>query len=208
MAPGSKSSKRARRADSDRSRSPRPDSPSAAAIQQMLQDYKESVIRMVLTESPRAEAAENALPCPFQRRNPYRYAHVKDPACNGRGFKDIADLRDHIKRAHSSKYGCHYCKDRFQGRDNQIDDTARSHRERCKRFAKREVDEVSRSKPEVMSPEDDARYFRLDFRRKSYKGSSQDKQHEQYWEICKTIWPEYENRAAFETLDLRMSSSL
>jgi hypothetical protein len=57
-----------------------------------------------------------------------------------------------------------------------------------------------------MSPEDDARYFRLDFRRKSYRGSSEeDKQHEQYWEICKAIWPEYESRAAFENLDLRTS---
>jgi hypothetical protein len=57
-----------------------------------------------------------------------------------------------------------------------------------------------------MSPEDDARYFRLDFRRKSYKGSSEeDKQHEQYWEICKAIWPEYESRTAFENLDLRTS---
>lgn len=54
-----------------------------------------------------------------------------------------------------------------------------------------------------MSPEDDARYFRLDFRKKSNKSSSADRQCEQYWEICKAIWPEYESRAAFEQLDLR-----
>jgi hypothetical protein len=59
----------------------------------MFQDYKESVIRMVLADLPRLEGSANLLPCPFQRRNPHRYVNVRDPACNGRGFKDIADLR-------------------------------------------------------------------------------------------------------------------
>lgn len=66
---------------------------SIASIQEMFRVYKETVMEMVLSEQPRSEANENALPCPFQRRNPQRYAYVKDPACNGRGFKDIADLR-------------------------------------------------------------------------------------------------------------------
>jgi hypothetical protein len=65
------------------------------------------------------------------------------------------------------------------------------------------VAEVSLSKPEVMSPDDDKRYFRLDFRKKPHKDSSSDRQYEQYWEICKAIWPEYESRHAFEQLDLR-----
>lgn len=63
------------------------------ALQQMFQDYKNNVIRLVRDELSQCETPENALPCPFQRRNPHRYAYVKDPACNGRGFKDIADLR-------------------------------------------------------------------------------------------------------------------
>lgn len=65
--------------------------------------------------------------------------------------------------------------------------------------------EVSLSKPEVMSPEQDKLYFRLDFRRaKGY--SPEDKQYAQYWDICKAIWPEYENPEAFEQLDLRESN--
>lgn len=60
----------------------------------MFANYKKNVISMVLDElKSEASGAENALPCPFQRRNPMRYRQVKDPACNGRGFKDIADLR-------------------------------------------------------------------------------------------------------------------
>jgi hypothetical protein len=56
--------------------------------------YKNNVIDMVLNDiQAQTQDTENPLPCPFQRRNPKRYRHVKDPACNGRGFKDIADLR-------------------------------------------------------------------------------------------------------------------
>jgi hypothetical protein len=54
-----------------------------------------------------------------------------------------------------------------------------------------------------MSAEQDARYFRLDFRRKTPKVSVADKQPDQYWEICKAIWPEYENKHHFEQLDMR-----
>lgn len=169
----------------------------------MFANYKENVISMVLAElQSEASGAENALPCPFQRRNPLRYRHVKDPACNGRGFKDIADLRDHIKRAHSSKYGCHYCKDRFQGRDNAVEDAAKSHKKKCKWYASNRVADVSLHKPEVMSPEQDKLYFQLDFRRsKGY--SPEDKQYAQYWDICKAIWPEYASQEAFEQLDFR-----
>lgn len=64
--------------------------------------------------------------------------------------------------------------------------------------------EVSQNKPEVMSPDQDKRYFQLDFRRaKGY--SPEDKQCAQYWDICKAIWPEYASPEAFEQLDLRKS---
>lgn len=53
-----------------------------------------------------------------------------------------------------------------------------------------------------MNPDQDKRYFKLDFRRlKGY--SPDDKQYEQLWEICKAIWPEYEQPEVFERLDLR-----
>lgn len=110
--------------------------------------------------------------------------------------------RDHIKRAHSSKYGCHYCKERFQGRDNAVEDAAKSHRKKCKWYLNKRESEVSQYKPEVMSPDQDKRYFQLDFRRsKAY--SPEDKQNAQYWDICKAIWPEYASQEAFEKLDLR-----
>jgi len=113
--------------------------------------------------------------------------------------------RDHIKRAHSSKYGCHFCKERFQKRDNGVEDAAKEHKKKCKFFASGRVAEVSLHKPEVMTPEQDKLYFQLDFRRsKGY--SSEDKQYSQYWDICKAIWPEYETREAFEQLDLRKSN--
>jgi hypothetical protein len=61
----------------------------------MISTYKENVLNMVLAELQTEAAGERSgLPCPFQRRNPKRYRHVKDSACkNERGFKDIADLR-------------------------------------------------------------------------------------------------------------------
>jgi len=60
----------------------------------MIVNYKESVLNMVLAElQSEAASDKTSLPCPFQRRNPRRYRHVKDPACKGSGFKDIADLR-------------------------------------------------------------------------------------------------------------------
>jgi hypothetical protein len=112
--------------------------------------------------------------------------------------------RDHIKRAHSNKYGCHYCKDRFQARDNTVEDAAKAHRKKCKWYGTGRVANVSENKPEVMSPEQDKLYFQLDFRRaKGY--STQDKQYAQYWDICKAIWPEYESQEAFEQLDIRES---
>ncbi|KAB5539336.1 hypothetical protein GE09DRAFT_1138467 [Coniochaeta sp. 2T2.1] len=212
----SSSNKRARRSGSDRGRaSPPQDSASShgsvssrdstLALQQMFANYKDNVINMVLSELQGQACTEHALPCPFQRRNPTRYRSVKDPSCNGRGFKDIADLRDHIKRAHSSRYGCHYCKDRFQVRDNAIEDMAKTHKKKCKYYANNRVVEVSHHKPEVMTPEQDKSYFQLDFRRsKGY--SAEDKQYAQYWDICKAIWPEYQSQEAFESLDLRNKS--
>lgn len=64
---------------------------STAAVQHLIEMYKDQVLSMVLATV--SEDKKHALPCPFQRRSPMRYSHVKDPACNGRGFKDIADLR-------------------------------------------------------------------------------------------------------------------
>jgi hypothetical protein len=56
----------------------------------MLVNYKAEIMNMVLAEHG---TRDTCLPCPFQRRNPKRYRHVKDHACKGNGFKDIADLR-------------------------------------------------------------------------------------------------------------------
>jgi hypothetical protein len=152
-----------------------------------------------------APASETLLPCPFQRRNPRRYRLVKDPACSGHGFKDIADLMDHIKRAHSSKWGCHYCNDRFQGRDNTVEDVGKLHRKECKWYANGRVSEVSQYKPEVMSPEQDKLYFQIDFRHmKGYL--AEDKQRAQYWYICMAIWPEYESLEAFNQFYPRKST--
>jgi len=84
---------------------------------------------------------------------------------------------------------------------------AKTHRKKCKWHANRQVAEVSPHKPEVMTPEQDKSYFQLDFRRlKGY--STDDKQYEQLWEICKAIWPEYESRTAFERLDLRNNADV
>lgn len=96
----SASSKRVRRSGSDRGRaSPPQDSVYSAGSEEaslaLLASFKDNVINMVLADlqSEAASGGGNGLPCPFQRRNPRRYRLVKDPACNGRGFKDIADLR-------------------------------------------------------------------------------------------------------------------
>lgn len=99
----SANSKRVRRSGSDRGRTPSSQdavssSGSVSSLEgsslALLTSYKNSVIDIVLAElQSEAATGGNGLPCPFQRRNPRRYRHVKDPACNGRGFKDIADLR-------------------------------------------------------------------------------------------------------------------
>lgn len=186
--------KRARRQDAEGCRSP--DTTGAAYP---LDTYAQQVMAILFAETEKADAADGyMLPCPFQRRDPRRYQHVKDPACNGRGFKDIADLRDHIKRTHSHRYGCPRCKERYQCRDNQLDETVKAHREKCKN----QPSDLSR-KPEIMTAEQDSRYFRLDFRRRNPKVRTAEKQPDQYYEICKAIWPIYEDKTTFEKIDMR-----
>jgi hypothetical protein len=158
--------------------------------------------------SKSAPASETHLPCPFQRRNPRRYRLVKDPACSGHGFKEIADLMDHIKRSHSSKWGCRYCKARFQGRDNAVEDMLKLHRKDCKWYGSCGVAEVDQHMPEVMSPHQDKLYFQIDFRHMKGGYLAEDKQWLQYWYICMAIWPEYESLDAFKQFYPSMSTLL
>ena len=96
--------------------------------------------------------------------------------------------RDHIKRVHSDKYGCSECKERYQCRDNSFAATEKKHKDECKQVAKGLLD-VSHFKPEWMTPEEDRRYFKLDFRRMSGLNAE-----EQYFKICEAIWPGFSSR--------------
>ncbi|KAL1850425.1 hypothetical protein VTK73DRAFT_9684 [Phialemonium thermophilum] len=140
------------------------------------------------TEENWPEAYDDYLVCPFRRRNPARYASVLDYACTGYGFKEIADLRDHIKRVHSYKYGCFDCKERYQGRDNNLAAQIKKHKAEC-RNAGLEPAKVKHFRPEWMTPEQDRRYFKLDFRKSV--GLTVESQ---YIKICESLWPEFDAR--------------
>ncbi|KAK1762893.1 hypothetical protein QBC33DRAFT_253387 [Phialemonium atrogriseum] len=185
------SSRRVRRAESDRGRSPaqaqQQVEPNVQALMKQISDVVIQRLDIKYAEKWPKEY-DQYLACPFRRRNPDRYAHVLDYACTGHGFKNIADLRDHIKRVHSDKYGCSECKERYQCRDNSFAATEKKHKDECKQGAKGLLD-VSHFKPEWMTPEEDRRYFKLDFRRMSGLNAE-----EQYFKICEAIWPGFSSR--------------
>jgi hypothetical protein len=64
-------------------------------LQNFLVGLGDIIIRQLDSDMNRQWPREfdNHLACPFQRVDPQRYLNVKDFACTGYGFKDIADLR-------------------------------------------------------------------------------------------------------------------
>lgn len=88
------SSKRTRRAESDRGRSPIPGQ-GEVDLRALFKQFSDTVIKKLDHKNAAKwpKEYETYLACPFRRRNPARYANVLDCACTGYGFKDIADLR-------------------------------------------------------------------------------------------------------------------
>ncbi|KAH8901153.1 hypothetical protein GQ53DRAFT_4082 [Thozetella sp. PMI_491] len=141
---------------------------------------------MSALEEEYPESRKGWLACPFPRMNPERYAQVKDHACMWWGFKDIATLKDHIKRCHLSKYGCYRCKTRFTtARDKKLEDTINKHKDKCR--SPSDVLPVSPLHPEVMEPGQDKVFLEIDFRAKI---DGVNDVVDQYWSVCKAIWPE------------------
>lgn len=107
------------------------------------------------------------------------------PVVNNRAY--LTSFRDHIKRVHSDRYGCSNCKERYQCRDKYLAEQERKHKDECK-YAKKGRVEVSDFKPEWMTPGEDKRYFKLDFRRMVGL-----KVEDQYLKICEAIWPRFDS---------------
>ena len=101
------------------------------------------------------------------------------------------NYRDHIKRVHSARYGCHRCKERYQCRDNTLAETDKKHKKSCK-YANKEPLRLNDYKPEWMTPEEDKRYFAIDFRKKDTK--SPPTLEDQYLRICVAIWPNFDSQ--------------
>ncbi|KAH8886966.1 hypothetical protein GQ53DRAFT_330096 [Thozetella sp. PMI_491] len=134
------------------------------------------------------EEYKECVRCPFSAKDPKRYDMVKDNACTEWGFKDIADLKDHIKRKHSFKYGCEKCGKRFHGRDRDLVKLSQKHEKECTLRTSQAVYTPSYLEPEVMNPEQD-KVLDVDFRKSEFRGLKNNME-EQYWVLCQKIWPD------------------
>ncbi|KAF2811552.1 uncharacterized protein BDZ99DRAFT_461587 [Mytilinidion resinicola] len=82
------------------------------------------------------------LKCPFYQRQPEK--HGKRAACRGRGFMDMAKLKDHLKRVHSQPVRCPRCWQEMESDDAYVVHAQRE--EGCEKLPEPYDDRISRLK--------------------------------------------------------------
>jgi hypothetical protein len=103
-------------------------------------------------KDPHDRPTHGRLKCPFFQRQPERYTKA---ACRGRGFADMAKLKDHIKRVHTQPLRCSRCWLEMRSEDAYSEHLQRE--EACTRKAEPQDDRI---RPQVLK--------RLDFKKSPY----------------------------------------
>jgi hypothetical protein len=97
-------------------------------------------------------SSHRRLKCPFFQRQPEKYTKA---ACRGRGFADMAKLKDHIKRVHVQPLRCSRCWLEIKSEDEYSEHLQQE--EACTKKAEPQDDRI---RPQVLK--------RLDFKKNPY----------------------------------------
>ncbi|KAH7074143.1 hypothetical protein FB567DRAFT_583720 [Paraphoma chrysanthemicola] len=105
-----------------------------------------------LGKDPPERPIHGRLKCPFFQRQPERYSKA---ACRGRGFADMAKLKDHIKRVHTQPLRCSRC-----WLEMRSEDTYSQHLQQEEACVKNAEPQDDRIRPQLLK--------RLDFKKSPY----------------------------------------
>ncbi|KAH7069847.1 hypothetical protein BKA63DRAFT_569450 [Paraphoma chrysanthemicola] len=103
-------------------------------------------------KDPAERPIHGRLKCPFFQRQPERYTKA---ACRGRGFADMAKLKDHIKRVHTQPLRCSRC-----WLEMRSEDTYSEHLQQEEACTKNGEPQDDRIRPQMLK--------RLDFKKSPY----------------------------------------